>query len=87
MEVESLRAWQREFKIFKGLEISGVSGFLFWAIEPIWKTQTTENLEISFQEQINVWGDVVLNRNWSCKWKKFYKFNVDKCVFRRKQSR
>ena len=33
MEVESLRAWQREFKVFKGLKISGVSGFLFWAIE------------------------------------------------------
>ena len=37
MEVESLRALQKEFKVFKGLKISGVSGFSFWATEQISK--------------------------------------------------
>ena len=27
--------WKRKYKFSKGLKISGVSGFWFWAIEPI----------------------------------------------------
>ena len=33
--VESLKVWQRIFKAYKDLNISGVSGFWFWAIESI----------------------------------------------------
>ena len=34
---KSLRTWQKKFKVFKDLKISGVSGFSFWAIDPIRK--------------------------------------------------
>ena len=34
---KSLRAWQRKLIVFKYLKFSGVSGFPFWAIEPIRK--------------------------------------------------
>ena len=36
MKVQSLSNWQKP-KVFKGLKVSGISGFSFWAIEPIWK--------------------------------------------------
>ena len=29
--------WKRKYKVFKDLKISGVSGFSFWATEPIGK--------------------------------------------------
>ena len=32
-----LQIWKRKYKFFKDLKIPGVSGFSFWAIEPIRK--------------------------------------------------
>lgn len=45
-QVESLRAWKRKLEIFIDLEISGVSGFSFWGIEPIQKMEMTENVNL-----------------------------------------
>ena len=36
IEVKCFRAWETKFKVFKDTKASSVSGFSFWAIEPIW---------------------------------------------------
>ena len=39
---------QAKFKVFKDSKISGVSRFLFWATEPIWNMQTTEDCQFGW---------------------------------------
>ena len=42
---KDLRAWQREFKVFKSVKLFRISGFSYWVIEPIRKNGNDEKLQ------------------------------------------
>ena len=47
-----MRTWQRKYNLFKDLKISGLSGFSFWAIEPIWKDGNDRKLPICLNSEL-----------------------------------
>ena len=77
--------WQIQFKLFKILQNSGISGLSFWAIEPIWKDWNYGKFRItSFQWQTSEKGAIFMGVNWSFRWKISKKFHLDKEFFSRK---